>query len=198
MPYQAVFPQWAVHKKGRKVFLPLTTIGFRDKKFWEELIVYFRFIATWMSDTISRNKSLVCVRNEANKTIQFGRLHCWYFWWEWFIKYTIEMASGGMLYIPSLMTIVSGIPVILRVLRQQFESLQCWHYWRKGFMMYAIEMASVAWYIRTKFHEDWHRRSNNIKVCLRNYWWEGFMNYAVEMGSSAYQVSITLVQPFKS
>jgi hypothetical protein len=31
-------------------------------------------------------------------------------------------------------------------------------------MMYAIEMTSVAWYIHTKFHEDWYRRSNNIKV----------------------------------
>jgi hypothetical protein len=44
------------------------------------------------------------------------------------MKYTVEMASGGMIYIPSLMTIGSGIRVILRILPQQFERLQCWYY----------------------------------------------------------------------
>jgi hypothetical protein len=39
------------------------------------------------------------------------------------MMYAIEMASGGMIYIPSLMTIGSGIHVILRVLSQQFERL---------------------------------------------------------------------------
>jgi hypothetical protein len=37
--------------------------------------------------------------------------------------YAIEMASGSMIYIPSFMTIGSGIQVILRLLRQQFERL---------------------------------------------------------------------------
>jgi hypothetical protein len=31
------------------------------------------------------------------------------------MKYTAEMVSGGMIYIPSFMTIDSGIQVILRV-----------------------------------------------------------------------------------
>jgi hypothetical protein len=44
------------------------------------------------------------------------------------MKYAVEMALGCMIYIPSLMTIGSGIRVILRVLRQQFERLQCWCY----------------------------------------------------------------------
>jgi hypothetical protein len=39
------------------------------------------------------------------------------------MKYTDEMASGGMIYILILMTIGSGILVILRVLPQQFERL---------------------------------------------------------------------------
>jgi hypothetical protein len=39
------------------------------------------------------------------------------------MKYTVEMASGGMIYIPSLMTIGSGIRVILRALPKQFERL---------------------------------------------------------------------------
>jgi hypothetical protein len=62
------------------------------------------------------------------------------------MKVTIEMALGGMMYIPSLMTISSGLRVILKVLSQQFERLRCWYYWWEGFIMYAIEMASVAWY----------------------------------------------------
>jgi hypothetical protein len=37
------------------------------------------------------------------------------------MKYTVEMASGGMMYIPSLMMNDSGIGVILRALPQQFE-----------------------------------------------------------------------------
>jgi hypothetical protein len=41
------------------------------------------------------------------------------------MKYAVEMASDGMIYIPSLMTIGSGIRVILRVLPQQFERPQC-------------------------------------------------------------------------
>jgi hypothetical protein len=44
------------------------------------------------------------------------------------MKYVTEMASGGMTYIPSFMTIDSGIQVILRLLPQQFDWLQCWYY----------------------------------------------------------------------
>jgi hypothetical protein len=49
-------------------------------------------------------------------------------------------------------------------------------------MMCAIEMDSAAWYIQTKFYEDWYRRSSNIKAlskeseklqCLHSRW-EGF------------------------
>jgi hypothetical protein len=45
-------------------------------------------------------------------------------------------------YIPSLMTIDSGIHVIWRLLSQQFERLQCWYYWWEEFLNYAIEMTS--------------------------------------------------------
>jgi hypothetical protein len=33
------------------------------------------------------------------------------FWWEGFMKYAIEMDSGGMIYIQGFMTIVSSIHV---------------------------------------------------------------------------------------
>jgi hypothetical protein len=39
------------------------------------------------------------------------------------MKYTIEMASDGMIYIPSFMKIGSGIQVILRLLPRQSERL---------------------------------------------------------------------------
>jgi hypothetical protein len=42
---------------------------------------------------------------------------------EGFMKYTIEMVSGGMIYIPSLMKIDSDIKVILKVLPKKFEML---------------------------------------------------------------------------
>jgi hypothetical protein len=43
--------------------------------------------------------------------------------------------------------------------------------------------------IHTTFHEDWYRRSNNIKVLTqqndrlkcRYYWWEGSMKYAIHI-----------------
>jgi hypothetical protein len=39
------------------------------------------------------------------------------------MKCTVEIASGDMMYVPSLMTIGSGVRVIIRVLPQQFERL---------------------------------------------------------------------------
>jgi hypothetical protein len=37
------------------------------------------------------------------------------------MKYTDEMASGGIMYMPGIMMIGSGIRVILGALLQQFE-----------------------------------------------------------------------------
>jgi hypothetical protein len=39
------------------------------------------------------------------------------------MKYAVEMASDGLMYVPSLMKIDSGIRVMLRVLSQQFQRL---------------------------------------------------------------------------
>jgi hypothetical protein len=50
-----------------------------NKKFWEEPIAYFPFTVNLASDTASRKKTLLSVRNEVSKTIQFGRLQCWYY-----------------------------------------------------------------------------------------------------------------------
>jgi hypothetical protein len=36
------------------------------------------------------------MRNEVNKTIQFEKLQCWYYWWEGFMKYAFEMTLCGI------------------------------------------------------------------------------------------------------
>jgi hypothetical protein len=40
-----------------------------------------------------------------------------YYGWERFMKYAIVMASGGIIYISSVMTIGSGVQIIVRNLR---------------------------------------------------------------------------------
>jgi hypothetical protein len=57
------------------------------------------------------------------------------------MRYATEMASGGMIHIPSLMTTGSGIQVILRLVHEHFQRLQCWNYYREEFMKYATEMS---------------------------------------------------------
>jgi hypothetical protein len=44
------------------------------------------------------------------------------------VKYTVEMASDGMIYVSSFKKIGSGIQVILKLLSRQSERLQCWYY----------------------------------------------------------------------
>jgi hypothetical protein len=77
-------------------------------------MAYFPFTVILVPDTTTRKKTLVCMPKEANKTTQFERLQCWYYSWEGFMMYTIEMASGGMIYIPSFMKIGIGVQAILR------------------------------------------------------------------------------------
>jgi hypothetical protein len=44
------------------------------------------------------------------------------------MKYTAEMASDVIIYLPSFMKIGSDIQVILRLLPRQSVRLQCWYY----------------------------------------------------------------------
>jgi hypothetical protein len=53
--------------------------GSQYNKFWEKLITYFPYTVTLASDTATRNKTLVRMHIEVNKTKQFGRLQCWYY-----------------------------------------------------------------------------------------------------------------------
>jgi hypothetical protein len=65
----------------------------------------------WVPDITSREKTLVGMCNEVNKTIQFGKLQCWYYWWVRFMKCDIYMTSGGMIYIPTLINISLSITI---------------------------------------------------------------------------------------
>jgi hypothetical protein len=58
------------------------------------------------------------------------------------MKCAIEIASDGMMYIPSFMKIGSGIQAILRLLPRQSERLQYWKYQWEGLMMHTAEMTS--------------------------------------------------------
>jgi hypothetical protein len=79
------------------------------------------------------------------------------------------MASGGMIYIPSLVTTGSGFRVILRALPQQFESLYYWHYWRKGFLMYAIEMTSGGMMYIQSFVNFWRGFQAILRLIRSNF-----------------------------
>jgi hypothetical protein len=107
--------------------------------------------------------------NEVNKTIQSGRLQCWYYWWEWFSKYTIQMASDGMIYVPSFMRTGSGILVLLRLLPQQSDRP---HIITNGKDLWYIteRWPQMAWHIHAKFHDNQFRSSCNIKVITSRIW----------------------------
>jgi hypothetical protein len=88
---------------------------------------------------ISRKETLVCMSNEVNKTIPFWRLQCFYYGW---VKDTIEMTSSGMICVPSLMKIGSGIQTILRFCLSNLGGYDVGIIDERDFMKYAVEMAS--------------------------------------------------------
>jgi hypothetical protein len=62
----------------------------------------------------------------------------------------VEMGSSGM--------------IINFEATSGFASEIFWYYRWEGFMKYTVEMNSRWHDLHTKVHEDWHRRSSNIKV----------------------------------
>jgi hypothetical protein len=79
------------------------------------------------------------------------------------------MASGGMIYEPSLMTIGSVIQIILSVLARQFERLCVMLVLLIERDLWSTPGDAFMWHdIHTKFYEDWYRCSSTIKFCFRN------------------------------
>jgi hypothetical protein len=100
--------------------------------------------------------------NEVNKTIQFERLQCLYYWWEWFMKHALEMASDGMIYIPSFMKIGSGhacnIKVIISTIWEAAVLVLL-----MGRIYDVCHWDNLRWHgIYTKFHADLFRNWSNI------------------------------------
>jgi hypothetical protein len=89
------------------LYLPKTTQMLKQEVLWKPT-AFFPSTVIWVSVARNRKKTLVYMRNEVNKRIQFGRIQCWYYWWEWFMKYTIEMTTDGVIYVPSFMKIYSA------------------------------------------------------------------------------------------
>jgi hypothetical protein len=125
------------------------------KKFWEELMAYFHFTIIWVSDTTSRKKTVVCMRNEVSKTIRFGSLQCWYYWWEFFMKCTIEMASEGMIYVPHFMKIGTCVQAIWRFCFRNLRSCNVDISGGRDLWIYGVEDSVALMHVRTKFHKDW-------------------------------------------
>jgi uncharacterized RmlC-like cupin family protein len=47
--------------------------------------------------------------------------------------YAVEVASDGMIYVPSFMKIGSGIPVKFKLLSGRSGSVHCWYYQREEY-----------------------------------------------------------------
>jgi hypothetical protein len=87
-------------------------------KIWDGLTchdIHINFHENWF-----RNSNLIWgIHTDTPSNIKvlsqkFDRLQCQYYWWKEFMMYAIEMASCGMIYLPSFVNIGTGVQAILR------------------------------------------------------------------------------------
>jgi hypothetical protein len=79
------------------------------------------------------------------------------------VKYAVEMASCGMICIPSFINIGVGVQAMLRFCLTNLRRCKVLYYWWKEFMKYAFEMTSCGViYTHTKFLKDSFRHSEVI------------------------------------
>jgi hypothetical protein len=97
----------------------VTADYFDNRKFWEELIAYFPLIRQ-----VPHRKRLqqffhccVCIRCRGNIWIG-GNIYA-ITDWKGFMKYAVEMGSGAMIYIPSLIKIGSAIQKLIGGIHRQ-------------------------------------------------------------------------------
>jgi hypothetical protein len=96
------------------------------------------------------------------------------------------MATGGMIYIWSFITIGSIIQVKWRVLPQQYERLYYLYYWWDGLIKYSVEIASGGMIYIPSIVTIGAGIQLMIKLLPHQferfqywyYWWEGFMKHA--------------------
>jgi hypothetical protein len=96
------------------------------------------------------------------------RVRSVFYWREGFMRYAVEMASDGMISIPTFMKVGSGIEVILINLNTLWVSSVGFTDERDlGYMPMRWPQAH---YIHTKFHDHPFRNSSNIKVITSTIW----------------------------
>jgi hypothetical protein len=93
-----------------------------NKKFWKEVIAYFRWYSMGHieNDTPNNCSIVVCV---FATTVTFSLSCCLAMirgytyrhtdWWEGFFNYAVEMGSGAVIYLPSCIKIGSGIQKLI-------------------------------------------------------------------------------------
>jgi hypothetical protein len=57
----------------------------------------------------------LCRRSSNIKVLpqKFERLYCWYYWWEGFFSYAVEIDSCAVIYLPSFIKIGSGVQKLI-------------------------------------------------------------------------------------
>jgi hypothetical protein len=100
--------------------------------------------------------------------------------------YVVEMAAGGMIHVPSFMTVGSVIRVILRLVPQQLESLQCFYvyYLREGIVKCPVEMASGGMLVHTMFDKDRFRLSKVVRGDTHTYEVHTYIHTHTQQGVS--------------
>jgi hypothetical protein len=150
------------------------------------MIYIYTYIQSFMKISTGIESTLrFCLRNlkVCNAGITDGRnLWCMLLKWAEVAWYMYQIDDNWFRHLSNITVITVTIweAVKLALLVDGLYELCRWD----GFMRHDI---------KTKFYDDWYRRSSNIKVLPQKseglycwyYWLEGFINYTVDMGSDA-------------
>jgi hypothetical protein len=94
---------------------------------------------------------------------QLQRLQCWYYWCEGFMKYAVELTSGGMIIIPSLMKTGTD----LKVVREGCTTDR--HTRRWSHMPILFKIRKVGWKYKIKWLDGLVIRCCVYKWEMKNY-----------------------------
>jgi hypothetical protein len=75
---------------------------------------------------------------------KFERLLCWYYLWEGFIIYAVEMASCRMICLPSFVKIATGVQAILKFYLRNLEGYNVGITYRRDLRSAPMRWAQVA------------------------------------------------------
>jgi hypothetical protein len=85
------------------------------------------------------------------------------------MKHAVEMTSRCMIYVPSFMTICSGIGITLGLLPSYLRGCSIGSFDGRDFLIYRWN--DLTWYdVHIEFHNDRFRRWSNVKVSTSSTW----------------------------